>query len=64
MKATANDPIVAEVRAARDKHAARLGYDIKDIFRDLRARQAASGRKYVRYPSRPAIPTSLGASTQ
>jgi len=31
---TTNDPIVAEVRAARDKHAAQFGYNIKDIFKN------------------------------
>ena len=46
------DPIVAEVRAVRDEHAARFGYDVKAIFRDIQARQRASGRKYVTYPYR------------
>ena len=38
MKTTMDDPIIAEVRAARDKHAARFGYDIKEIFKDIRAK--------------------------
>ena len=46
------DPIIAELRAARDEHAARFNHDVKAIFRDLQARQRASGRKYVRYPVR------------
>jgi len=54
MKTTTNDPIVAEVRAARDKHAAQFGYNIKDIFKNIRDQQQTSGRKYVRYPARPA----------
>lgn len=61
MKTPTNDPIVDEVRAAREKHAAKFGYDIKEIFRDIKARQEASGRKYVQFPSRPfvaATPTS------
>ena len=53
MKTTTNDPIIAEVRAAREKHAAQFGYDLEKIFRDLRARQKASGRKYTRYAARP-----------
>ena len=53
-----HDPIVAEVRAARDQHAARFGYDLKDIFRDIQQRQESSGRKYVRYASRPAVTTT------
>ncbi|MFH1921048.1 MAG: hypothetical protein ABIP48_14355 [Planctomycetota bacterium] len=55
---TTNDPIVAGVRAARDKHAAQFGYDLKEIFRDIKAKQQASGRKFVRYPSRPAVATT------
>lgn len=47
-----NDPIVAEVRAIRDELAAHCGYNIKEIFRQLRQQQAESGLKYVRYPAR------------
>jgi hypothetical protein len=47
------DPIVSEVREARDKHAAEFGYDLSEIFADIKARQQSSGQKYVRYPSRP-----------
>lgn len=46
------DPIIAEIRAVRDAHAARFGYDVEAIFNDIRASQKASGRKYVRYPAR------------
>jgi hypothetical protein len=52
MKATMIDPIVAEVRAVRDKHAAKFGHDLNKIFRDIKARQDASGRKFVKYPPR------------
>jgi len=52
-----NDPIVAEVRAARDQHAAQFGYDIKKIFQNLKVQQQSSGRKYVRYPVRPTTAT-------
>jgi hypothetical protein len=47
MKTTTNDPIVSEVRAAREEHAARFNYDLEKIFEDIIARQKASGRKYV-----------------
>jgi len=50
------DPLISEIRTAREKHAARFGYDLTEIFRDIKARQQASGRTYVRYPSRPATP--------
>ena len=44
---TQTDPI-DEIRAARDEHAARFNYDVKEIFRDIQAQQEASGREYVR----------------
>ncbi len=47
------DPIIAEIRAVRDRHAARFGYNVEAIFKDIQARQAASGRKYVRQPPKP-----------
>lgn len=46
------DPIIAELRAVRDTHAARFNYDVKAIFQDIRAMQEVSGRDYVRYPAR------------
>lgn len=54
MKMTTSDPIVAEVRKTRHDHAAKFAYDIKAIFRSIRAQQQSSGRQYVRYPARPA----------
>ena len=48
MKTRLPDPIIAEVRAIRQAYAARFGYDMEAIFRDIRARQEASGREYVR----------------
>ena len=55
MKKQSTDPIISEVRAVRDAHAARFDYDIAAIFRDIRAMQEASGREYVRYPARPVV---------
>ncbi len=52
MKKRQIDPIIAEVRAVRDEHAARFGYDIRAIFRDIQARQSVSGREYVRNHAR------------
>jgi len=51
-----HDPIVAEVRAIRDKLAAECGYDVREIFRRIRQRQAESGLDYVRYPPRRVVP--------
>ena len=47
MKTPQADPVIAEVRAVREQRAARFNYDVKAIFGDIRARQEASGRKYV-----------------
>ena len=63
MKTPQSDPVIAEVRAVREQHAARFDYDVRAIFRDLRARQEASGRKYVRYPSRSTVPESQVQTT-
>ena len=54
------DPIIAEVRAVRDAHAARFDYDVVAIFRDIRAMQKGSGRDFVRYPARSANPSDTG----
>lgn len=47
-----NDPIVAEVRRVRERLSARFNYDLDAIFADLKAREKASGRKYVQRPPR------------
>ena len=49
---TKTDPIIAEIRAVRDEHAAQFDYDIDAIFRDIRATQETSGRGYVQFPAR------------
>ena len=59
MKTPQTDPIIAEVRAIRDQHAARFDYDVKAIFRDIQAKQKVSGRQYVRYPARRTAPEKL-----
>lgn len=55
-----DDPIVAEVRAIRDELARECGYDLREIFRQLRQQQSSSGRKYVRYPPRRIVLTENG----
>ena len=52
MPETLTDPIIDELRAVRDEHAARFNYDVEEIFRDIQAQQEASGREYVRLPPR------------
>jgi hypothetical protein len=41
------DPIVEEVRQAREEYAARFGYDLRKIFRDLKEKEKLSGRNVV-----------------
>ncbi len=46
---TWSDPIVDEVRRARDAYAARFNYDLRAIFRDLKEQEKQSGRKLSSY---------------
>ena len=64
MKATQNDSIIAEVHRVRDANAARFNYDVAKIFRNTRARQEKSDRKFVRYPPRPMVSGAKAASGQ
>jgi hypothetical protein len=45
-----NDPIVAEVRAVRERLAARFEFDAHLIFKDIRKRQSRLGDRVVRAP--------------
>ncbi len=45
---TEDDDVIARIR---DAHAARFGYDIRAIGRDLRERERASGRLLVEPPA-------------
>lgn len=46
------DPIVAEIRAIRERLAARFNYDIDAMVKDAQQRDAAGDRKVVRLPPR------------
>lgn len=48
------DPIVAEVRRAREVLAQRFNYDLRAMIQDARERQAAGERQVVSFPSKPA----------
>ena len=63
MQTKRTDPIIAEVRAIRQAYAAQFDYDVEAIFRDIRARQEASGREYVRLPARRAVSFPEGRAT-
>lgn len=54
----AKDPIVEEVRAARDAYAKKFGYDLTKIVRDLQ-RKEKSARKGAR-PQSPVKPKRKG----
>jgi hypothetical protein len=67
---TWSDPIVDEVRRARDAYAARFDYDLRAIYRDLKAQEKRSGRKIVSYAEtsnrvepNPALPAAAPRST-
>jgi hypothetical protein len=47
-----DDPIVAEVRKARDEYARRFNYDLDAICKDLQNQQLQPGRKLVAFPPR------------
>ena len=60
-----NDEIVDEVRAIRDAHAAKFGYDLRAIYTDLKKSEAehiATGHPYIPPPERPAPDTLLQRS--
>jgi hypothetical protein len=46
---TWSDPIVDDVRRARDAYAVRFNYDLRAIYRDLKEQEKRSGRKVVSY---------------
>lgn len=48
-----SDPIVEEVRKARDEYARRFDYDLQAICADLRRQQAQDGGAVVSFPRRP-----------
>ncbi|MGK5092732.1 hypothetical protein WDW89_12050 [Deltaproteobacteria bacterium TL4] len=41
------DPIVAEVRKSREKHAEKFDYDLRRIFEDIKSRQGETNHKIV-----------------
>ena len=56
-----NDEIVDEVRAIRESHAAKFGYDLRAIYEDLKKSEAehiAAGHPFVSPPSGLPAPNS------
>jgi len=57
-----NDEIVDEVRAIRDAHAAKFGYDLQAIYADLKKSEAehiAAGHPFIPAPECPVSDTAL-----
>jgi len=49
------DPIVEEVRKARQAHAAKFNYDIEAIFADLKQKEKTCGHRVVSRSPRPRL---------
>ena len=47
------DPIVEEVRKARQAHAAKFNYDMNAIFKDLKKKEKTCGHLVISHPPRP-----------
>jgi hypothetical protein len=57
------DPIVAEVRAVRDRIAKQFNYDISALFKHFRKKEAeyeAQGFKFVDLPTKKVAPKKTG----
>jgi len=52
------DPIVEEVRRARERHAAKMRYDLDAICRDLREEERQGRRRLVSFPPRRTTPSA------
>jgi hypothetical protein len=49
-----DDPVVDEVRRARDEYARKFGYDLRAMAADLRKKERQHTGQLVSYPPRPA----------
>jgi hypothetical protein len=56
------DPIIAEVRKARDAYAKKFNYDIQAMCRDLKKRQTLNINKVISMPPKRIIPMETGAN--
>ncbi len=55
-----DDPVVAEIHAIRAKMLADCGGDIKELMRQVAARQKASGRRIITVPLQKRTEQSVG----
>jgi hypothetical protein len=58
-----DDPIVEEVRGAREAHAIRFNYDLQAIFADIKEQERQSGRRYASFPAKRLRPAEAKDST-
>ena len=54
------DPIVEEVRQAREAHAKKFNYDLWAIYEDLKKIEEECGLEVVSFPPKPARSIKLG----
>lgn len=59
MESRQTDPIMAELRAIRRAYAARFNYDVEAMFKDIRAKERASGHEYVRLVEGRVVPVEV-----
>jgi hypothetical protein len=45
-----DNEVLEEIRKYREEYAKSFNYDVKAMFNDLRKKQEASGRKFVKLP--------------
>ena len=55
------DPIVEEIHKYKEEYAKSFNYDLKALFEDLRKKQIASGRKFVKLPIKKVSNKSLNS---
>jgi hypothetical protein len=47
-----NDPIIEEIRQAREAHAAKFNYNLVAIYQDIKEQERKSGKTLVSYPAK------------
>jgi hypothetical protein len=57
------DEIVEEIHKYRDEYAKSFNYDLKAIFEDLKEKQIASGRKFVKLSNKRVSNQSLNPTS-
>jgi hypothetical protein len=59
-----SDPIVDEVRRVRELYASAFDFDLQALFKNLKAQEQQSDRRFVSYPARSLPTTELAVSQQ